>query len=114
VLSQYVVCVSFNGFLYLYLCISYVCVYTVLVQNVMFVSEECVLCSDKGKLTEECSVFCQRKIERRSLRVSRHFGYAHVMKLHKQLVLKCSCLHTFVFAHDFGLRLSDIRVLRSY
>lgn len=46
------VCVSFIGFLYLYLCISNVCVYIVLVQDVIFVSEECVLCSDKGKFKE--------------------------------------------------------------
>jgi hypothetical protein len=25
---------------------------------------------------------------------------------------KCSCIHTFVFARNFGLRVSDIKVLR--
>ena len=58
-----------------------------------------------------CSVFRQKKIERRSLRTPRHFGYADVMKLHKQLDSKCNCLHTFLFALNFGLRVSDIKVL---
>jgi hypothetical protein len=40
------------GFLYLYACISYVCVYRVLVENVIFVSEWCILCSSQGKLNE--------------------------------------------------------------
>ena len=69
-------------------------------------SSECYVC-----IRGVCSVFRQRKIERRSLRTPRHFGSTDVMKLHKQLVLKCSCLHTFVFALNFGLRMSDFKVL---
>jgi hypothetical protein len=44
--------VSSIGFLFLYLCMSYVCVCRVLVRNVMFVSELCGLYSGKGKLKE--------------------------------------------------------------
>jgi hypothetical protein len=69
-------------------------------------SSECYVC-----IPGVCSVFRQREIERRPLRTQRHFGYADVMKLHKQLVLKCTCLHTFLFALKFDLRVSDIKVL---
>ena len=105
-ISRIMVVVSVCGVCVFYRILIFVLVY-LLGLCLYSASSECYVC-----IRGVCSVFSQRKIERRSLRTPRHFGYADVMKLNKQLVLKCSCLHTFVFAHNFGLRMSDIRLLR--